>query len=128
MVILVLCKGYVDTEVDDYEEGCTGEFGCSWDFDARGIYSSLDELRDAVRKAAYWNLPDDAFGFYDGSLTFSATVDADNCLADARDVEAWRKGDKKLWVADGRVPLLVCPGEPHEMTDGEAEALGLEAY
>lgn len=128
MCVLVLGKGYVDTEVDDYEKGCTGEFGVSWDFDARGVYDSLDGLMEAVRKATYWSLPDDAFSFYDGSLRFSATVDVDNTIASDAQVEAWRKGEEKLWVADGRVPLCVCPGEPHEMTDDEAEALGLGIY
>lgn len=128
MIILVLGKGYVDTEVDDYERGCTGEFGASWDFDARGIYGSLDELREAVRKASYLDMDDGAFSFYDGALRFSVTVNVDNCLASESEIEAWKKGDEKLWVADGYVPLCVCPGEPHEMTDDEAESLGLEVY
>lgn len=128
MVILVLGKGWVETEVDDYEKGCTGEFGVTWDFDARGIYSSLDELKEAVRKATYLDMDDGAFSFYDGSLRFSVTVNVDNCLASESEIEAWRKGEEKLWVADGNVPLCVCSGEPHEMTDDEAEALGLEIW
>lgn len=128
MVILVLGKGYVDTEVDDYEKGCTGEYGASWDFDARGIYESLDELMNAVRKATYLDMNDGAFSFYDGSLRFSVTVNVDNCLASENEIEAWRKGNEKLWVADGWVPLCVINESPHEMTDGEAEALGLELW
>lgn len=128
MVILVLGKGYVETEVDDYEKGCTGEYGVSWDFDARGIYGSLDELMDAVRKALYLDMDDGAFSFYDGSLRFSVTVDVDNMIASEAQIEAWKKGEEKLWVADGCVPLCVINEEPHEMTDDEAEALGLEIW
>lgn len=128
MIILVLGKGYVETEVDDYEKGCIGEFGASWDFDARGIYGSLDELMEAVRKASYLDMDDGAFSFYDGSLRFSVTVNVDNCLASESEIEAWKKGDEKLWIADGNVPLCVVSESPHEMTDEEAEALGLEVY
>lgn len=127
-MILVLGKGYVDTEVDDWEKGCIGEFGASWDFDVRGIYESLDGLKEAVRKASYLDLDDGAFSFYDGSLRFSVTVDVDNTVASEAQIEAWRKGEEKLWLADGCVPLRVINERPHEMTDEEAEALGLEVY
>jgi len=128
MVILVLGKGYVDTEHDDYEKGCTGEYGASWDFDVRGIYESLDELKEAVRKATYWSLPDDAFSFYDGSLRFSITVDVENTEPTGSQLERWRRGEERMWVADGSVALWVVPDDIHGMTDDEAEALGLEIY
>ena len=128
MIILVLGKGYVSTEVDDFEKGCTGEFGASWDFDARGIYESLDGLMEAVRKASCLDMDDGAFSFREGSLRFSVTVDVDNIVASEAQNEAWRKGNERLWVADGCVPLCVINEKPHEMTDDEAESLGLEVY
>jgi len=44
------------------------------------------------------------------------------------ELERWRRGEERMWVADGSVALWVVPDDIHGMTDDEAEALGLEIY
>lgn len=127
--ILVRTKGWIDTEEDDYEHGCLpGKFGVSWDFDCRGTYDNVGELKDAVRKATYWSLTDDMFFFYDGALRFSITVDVDNNEPSESQLERWRRGEERMWLADGCVSVWVVPDGMHEMTDEEAKAFGLEVY
>lgn len=132
MVILTDAKYYVDTEEDDYEKGyLPNSYGASWDGTLpKRVYRSKDELLNDIRKADWlWEkLTDEDFNFCNGCLRWSAMADVENTPPDEQQLERWRKGEERLWCADGHLYLEVLPEEPHEMTDDEAKALGFNIW
>lgn len=124
--ILVRSKAYVDVSEDDYEQG-VGNYVNQWDFDVRGEYASAQELVKAIANKSYVfseNIED--YYFLDGSLHTSATVDGYNYIPTEDQIEAWKRGEEMLYIADLYLPLEV--GSVHDMTDEEAETFGLEVY
>ena len=124
--ILVRSKAYVDISEDDYEQG-VGSYVNQWDFDVRGEYASAQELIKTIADNSYVfseNIED--YYFLDGSLHTSATVDVDNDIPTEDQIEAWKRGEEMLYIADLYLPLEV--GSVRDMTDEEAEAFGLSIY
>lgn len=121
-MIIIESKGFVDITEDDYEQGAL-DFVNQWDFDVRGTYDTLDELLSALNRELPWKVDADNVSFYDGYLRTEAMVDNDNYQADDSDIESWKRGETKLYIADAYVPILV--GDVHTMTDKEAEEFGI---
>ena len=121
--ILVRSNAFVNIMEDDYEQGATGSYINQWDFDVRGEYDSAQALVDAIEKNSYVfsnNLQD--YYVLDGALQTSATVDNDNEIPSDSQIEAWRRGEETLYIADMYLSLEI--GAVHDMTGDEAESFG----
>lgn len=121
--ILVRSNAFVDIMEDDYEQGATGSYINQWDFDVRGEYDSAQALVDAIEKNSYVfsnNLQD--YYVLDGALHTSAMVDNDNEIPSDSQIEAWKRGEETLYIADMYLSLEI--GAVHDMTDDEAESFG----
>ena len=121
--ILVRSNAFVDIMEDDYEQGATGSYINQWDFDVRGEYDSAQALVDAIEKNSYVfsnNLQD--YYVLDGALHTSAMVDNDNEIPSDSQIEAWKRGEETLYIAEMYLSLEI--GAVHDMTDDEAESFG----
>ena len=119
--------GFVDITEDDYEKGADLQSCNSWDFELKEhIFENKQEFFDAVENAVNLNLTEEDFTFFEGSVRFSVMVDADNDRANELDLELFKKGERKLYIADGCIPVCYLPDLPHEMTDEEAKDFGLK--
>lgn len=126
--IIIRDPAFVDITEDDYEHGASTQITNSWDFDVRGEYDTLQELVDAIANNSYVfsnNIAD--YYYLDGRLGTSATVDVDNDIPSDSQIEAWKRGEETLYIADLYLALEVGGGS-HEMTEDEAEAFGLSIY
>ena len=121
--IFVTSKGYVECYEDSYEEGELG-YANSWDFDVRGEYDSADQLIKAiVRATGLFDFKVEDFAVTDGYLQSSDLVDENSYVADKRDNELWKKGEKTLYSANLSLKLE-CVSDLHTMTEDEAEEFG----
>lgn len=123
-VIYIPGKCFVDVEEDSYTEGCTGNYCNQWDFDMTGTYPDKESLIRYINEQAYLDVKD--VFFYDGCIRFSVMVDDENTPPSERQLEAWKRGEEKLYVADGFMTALFLPDIPHDMTEEEAESFGIE--
>ena len=125
--ILTSGRAYVEVYEDSYEQG-EGEFSEDWDFTIDTSFDNAQELIDDISDSVgifTKNLSD--YVFLDGSLQTDATVNEYNELPTDEELEAWTRGEIKLYVAHLWVDLEVGSGS-HEMTDDEAEAFGFSLY
>ena len=125
IVLIVKSKAYVDITEDDYEQGALDTVN-SWDFDVRGTYRNAKELVSAIAKESFV-FSEDVNDYYilDGALHTSAMVDNDNYAPDEEQVDAWKRGEEKLYIADMYLPIEVgCAS--HDITDDEAEMFGFK--
>lgn len=123
IVLIVKSKAYVDITEDDYEQGALDTVN-SWDFDVRGTYRNAKELVSAIAKESFV-FSEDVNDYYilDGALHTSAMVDNDNYVPDEEQVDAWKRGEEKLYIADMYLSIEVgCAS--HDITDDEAEMFG----
>ena len=122
-VIYIPGKCSVDITEDDYEEGALGYVN-QWDFDMQGCYPDKKSLIDHINQQAYLDVKD--VTFFDGSIRFSVMVDNDNTPPTESQYERWKKGEEKLYIADGFMTALFLPDFPHDMTEEEAKSFGIE--
>lgn len=125
--ILTSGIAYVEVYEDSYEQG-EGEFSDSWEFRIDTQFDNSQEMIDDISDSVgifTKNLSD--YVFLDGSLQTDATVNEFNEIPTDEEVEAWTRGEKKLYVAHLWVGLEVGGGS-HQMTDDEAEAFGFSLY
>lgn len=131
--IYVKSYGCESTE-DDFEKGESTEASSTWTSsdsrfrNAPGGYATVEDALKAVCEAESFDWDRSAwiswgeesgedFGRFDGGFM----VDADNCQASASEIEAWKKGEKRLWSCLVTVELEV--RAVREMTEDEAKAL-----
>jgi len=127
MHIIIDSKAYVDVTEDDFEQGEVGPYVNSWEFDVRGEYNSIGELVRAISENSYVFSEDVGDYYYmDGSIRTSATVDVDNSKPTDAQIDAWQRGEEKLYVADMYLDIKV--GTVHEMTEDEARDFGISIY
>lgn len=127
MHIIIDSKAYVDVTEDDFEQGEVGPYVNSWEFDVRGEYNSIGELVRAISENSYVFSEDVGDYYYmDGSIRTSATVDVDNSKPTDAQIDAWQRGEEKLYVADMYLDIKV--GTVHEMTEDEARDFGISLY
>lgn len=122
--LIVRSKGWVDITPHDYENGADARPVNGWEFDVRGTYSSAQELIDSIAGDTYVfsrNLDD--YYILDGSLRSSAMVDDDNETPMEGQIEAWKRGEENLYIADMFLSVEV-GSESHDITDEEAEMFG----
>lgn len=125
--ILTSGIAYVEVYEDSYEQG-EGEFSDSWEFRIGTQFDNSQEMIDDISDSVgifTKNLSD--YVFLDGSLQTDATVNEFNEIPTDEEVEAWTRGEIKLYVAHLWVGLEVGGGS-HQMTDDEAEAFGFSLY
>ena len=121
----ILTSGIAYVEV--YEDSCElgeGEFSDSWEFSIGTQFDNSQEMIDDISDSVgifTKNLSD--YVFLDGSLQTDATVNEFNEIPTDEEVEAWTRGEIKLYVAHLWIGLEVGGGS-HQMTDDEAEAFG----
>lgn len=106
----IIVKNYVvDTYEDDFKLGEIGRTCACWtnsEVPVRGTFRTAREALGAIAEANYWTFDklkwNDCREYGDpiGTYETSVEVDADNAEADAADIEAWKRGDGKLWVAN----------------------------
>lgn len=117
-------KVNVEVSLDDYEQGELGYVN-GWDFSlGKSYFSSVQELLDEINRCACLDVT--KLTFYEGRVRFSVTVDRDNTPPSAAQIEAWKRGEEKLYSADGFMQALYIPSAPSEMTDGQARDFGLD--
>ena len=127
MHIIIDSKAYVDVTEYDFEQGAVGPYVNSWEFDVRGEYNSIGELVRAISENSYVFSEDVGDYYYmDGSIRTSATVDVDNSKATDAQIDAWQRGEEKLYIADMYLDIKV--GTVHEMTEDEARDFGISIY
>lgn len=122
----MLCiNGTVRVEVilDDYEKGAL-DYVNGWDFSlGKPYFNSVQELLDELNRCSGLNVTE--VYFWDGTIRFSVMVDNDNTPPSDSQVEAWKRGEEKLYIADGLMCAEYIPAAPSEMTDAQARAFGL---
>ena len=125
---IVAEKYYVTTEEDSFEKGVIpGSYGANWDRKLKKrFYASKEELLDEIRKSDWLfdELEDMDFEFLDGALRWSAMADEDNTPPSEGQYERFKRGEERLWIADGWLPLYWTPVCIKDMTDDEAESFG----
>ena len=125
MKILVTKKGIVECYEEDYENG-EGNYVNEWNFDVKGTYDSAQDLINAIVKATgLFDFDVKEFGFDEdqSAIMTSDLVDENSIVADKKDIELWKKGEKKLY--DANLWLYVqCVSDKHNMTEDEAEQFG----
>lgn len=117
-------KVFVDITLDDYEKGAL-DFVNQWDFTLGGqMFPDKKSLIDAINDAAFLDVAD--VTFYDGNIRFSVMVDNDNNPPSHKQVEAWKRGEEKLYIADGFMSAMFIPDLPQDMTEEQAKSFGIE--
>lgn len=122
---MLYIRGKVQVEVtlDDYEKGAL-DYVNSWDFSLeKNYFSSVQELVDEINRCSCLDVTE--VYFMDGTIRFSVMVDNDNIPPSASQVEAWKRGEEKLYIADGIMCAEYIPAAPSEMTDAQARDFGL---
>lgn len=122
---MLFIDGKVNVEVtlDDYEKGAL-DYVNGWDFSLKKHYfSSVQELMDEINRCAGLDVTE--LTFYEGSVRFSVMVDNDNTPPSDSQFEAWKRGEEKLYIADGFMRAEYIPSAPSEMTDAQAREFGL---
>lgn len=125
----IVVKHYdVETYEDVLEEGESTSMGTCWngrDIPIDEAFTTAREALNAVAEANGWN-PDKVYwmdrhaegvgesGTYDGDIL----VDVDNAEANAGDVEAWKRGERRLWNA--RIYVELSWREERSLTEAEA--------
>jgi hypothetical protein len=96
---------FVLTEEDDYEKGCVGGHNTYTIDGSGGMFSSIDDLIKHLSE--HYCLPKEKkdYHIFDDRLCCSAFVDEDNIEADERDIELWKKGEQRLWIANYSVNI-----------------------
>lgn len=114
---------------DDYERGEIGPRQMVWSSDSIGMASDLAGIVAGIQVHGP-NVPEDPsawIAFEDGRLDCNFLVDSENYRAYPADIEAWKRGEKKLYSAT--VYVLISFAEVWKPTDEEiAKRLGVETY
>lgn len=125
MLYIGVNKAYVDITKDDYENGADMspcnllEFSLS-----EHIFSSMQELVDALKKDTGLDIKEEDISFFEGSVRFSVMVDNLNTTPSEEQYELWKQGKETLFIADGVIPACYIPALPVEMTDEQAKDFG----
>lgn len=110
---------------DDYEKG-QGKNVNNWDIkEAKG--KQFKTLTDLSKIVGYKLDKENTLAFENGRLSATFSVDEDNSEASKADLEAFKKGDKKLYILD--LNIYVLKVEPKEPTTKEmATDFGISEY
>lgn len=122
---MLYIRGAVNVEVtlDDFEKGAL-DYVNGWDFSlGKRMFSNVQELVDEINRCSCLGVTE--VYFCDGMIRFSVMVDKDNTPPSESQVEAWKRGEEKLYVADGIMYAEYIPSAPSEMTDEQAREFGL---
>lgn len=115
----IYVQSYVaETTEDVYEKGEVGNTYAMWsgkDIPVEGGYGSVQEALEALCRAncftykrEWWTNRAKEFGDDErGRFSCSWLVDNYNYEAGESDIEAWKRGEKRLWVCDINVWLEV---------------------
>lgn len=113
----------VGVTLDDYEKGAL-DYVNSWNFSlGRHCFDNVQELVDEINRCSGLNVTE--VEFWDGNIRFSVMVDNDNTPPSVSQFEAWKRGEEKLYIADGIMYAEYIPAAPAEMTDAQARDFGL---
>ena len=87
-------------EVDDYEHGCDPDTATSWAGDDRFSGQTIDEVLQSLRD--FVCVPDDYEVLLDsceedGRVDIQVLETEESYPATERQIEAWKKGELKLW-------------------------------
>lgn len=107
--VITAKRADVDIHVDDYNEG-EGEHIQSFDLRLKGEYNSIDSLiKDICDEFGESECNLGNFVFYEeqSAIGTNFLVNADNWVADEREIEAWKNGREALYIADVYVPVQV---------------------
>lgn len=124
--ILITGRAFVDVYVDTFEEG-QGEHVNYWTVNGlQGVYDSIEDLLKRVNQLEYiFSADKKDYDFIDGRICTSALIDKDNTLASDKQIEDWKQGKEKLYVADFNLHVQVVP-DVRDMTENDAELMGID--
>ena len=125
MKIFVAKLGNVECYEDSYEHG-EGKRAGEWDFNVKGTYDSAEDLIKAIVKETglfNFDVKDFVFDEEQSAIITSDLVDENSNVADEKDIELWKKGEKKLYTANLWL-WVQCISDKHDMTEDEAELFG----
>jgi len=93
---------YAESVETSWENGEDTKVVSAWDgkdVPVNGNFDSVEEAVEAVCKANYFDFNDEYWvAFVDEStLHGDVLVDEENSQAESSDIEAWKKGEKRLW-------------------------------
>jgi hypothetical protein len=113
----------METEEDSYEQGIIGR-GSNYVWEDRNL-GPFNNGRSIMQffsdNPPYVPAKLDNWSVFDGRIDAEWTVDNDNSPATPRQVEEWKKGKLKLWVA--RLMLTVMIVDEHEPDEDELAKL-----
>lgn len=126
MLYIGVNKACVHVTKDDYENGADISPCNCWDFSlSEHMFENLQEFIDTLKKDTGLEIKEDDVSFFEGSIRFSVMVDSINTTPTEAQYERWKKGEENLYIADCYIPACYLPDLPVEMTDEQAEELGL---
>ena len=115
---------------DKYETGCETRIDSCWDSSCHGsggvancAFDSVKEALEAVcRENCFKFVPENWEKFdedYENATRFDSCfmVDEDNCEASPSEIEAWKRGEKRLWCCD--VSVMLCRRTDSRLSDDE---------
>ena len=138
-IITTYIVEYAEVEVceDLYDEG-EGEYVNSWEIrELRGReYEVIQDLLDDIAEYSYIFTSDkDDYVYIDGRIDTDATVDAHNNIPNDAQIQMWRNGEEKLYVAHLCCGISVKETKysdcrlrgftEHELAEDEAIAFGI---
>ena len=138
MSIYVRHTAYVDVVENSYENGEQPgtEFEFDWDFN--GTYRRIDDLISVVNEEMpyFSDVPSDWLGLPESwgdvaTIQCDALVSVDEYSeyieeASKDEIEAWKRGEIKLYNAHISVPVEI--GEIRNITYDDFEEMGIEGY
>lgn len=140
-IITTYIVKYAEVEVceDLYDEG-EGNYVNSWEIqelNGREYEDIRDLLDDIAEYSDIFTSDMDDYVYIDGRIDTDATVDVDNNIPNAAQIQMWRNGEEKLYVAHLCCGISVKETKysysnrrfrestKHELTEDEAMGVGI---
>lgn len=131
----ICVQGYFCQSCEDkYETGCETKIDSYWDSDsygrggvAGGVFDSVQKALEAVcRENCFEFVPEHWEEFdedYEHATRFDACfmVDEDNSEASPTEIEAWKRGEKRLWCCN--VSVMLCVRTDSRLSPEDIESL-----
>lgn len=122
------------SEEDSYENGAFGR-DIFWDYQLDLEASSLKELFTKIKKELGMESKDFYWGVelsdMNGKTCFKVDYEGDEedtlIAASKREIEDWKKGNQRLWLIRGTIPVLKAV-KPSNVPDDEMEAFARENH
>jgi hypothetical protein len=111
---------------DSYEEG-EGNYVNEFSENINMSFDSGKELLEYIKSNIIYDSSAEFFVFEDGRVSCSLMVDNNNSSASKSEIERWKKGEEKLYVADYSFTITIMQEETPSQED-LSKMLGINMY